>query len=54
MPPVPRVRYRDALNPVDLQAAGGAVQEELADAPFEFGLGLQEFQSHIFAATVTG
>jgi hypothetical protein len=29
---------------VDLHAAGGAVKDELAEAPFEFGLRLQEFE----------
>ena len=42
--PVARVRQAVALDPVDLYAARGAVQDELAEAPFEFGLGLQEFE----------
>ena len=52
--PVPWVRHADALHPVDLLTAGGAVEDPRCEFSLQVGLHLQEFQPDLFAATVTG
>ena len=41
VPPMARVRHPDALDPMNLLSAGGAIQDEIAEAPFQFGLRLE-------------
>jgi hypothetical protein len=43
-PPMTVIRHADVLDPVHLHAARGAVQDEHAEAAFEFGVRLQEFE----------
>jgi hypothetical protein len=39
-----RVRHADALDPVDLLTAGGAVEDQLPEFSLQIGSDLQEFQ----------
>ena len=44
MPPVPRVGHVDTLNPVDLRAAGFAVEDPGRKFPIQVGPHLQELE----------
>jgi hypothetical protein len=54
VPPVARVRHADALDPANLLATGGAVEDELGEFALQIALHLQQLEPEIFAWTTIG
>jgi hypothetical protein len=54
MPPVARISHADALDPMNVLTARGAVQDELAQFSLQIGHHFQKFQPDLFGSDRDG